>query len=155
MAGLRLGYGVARRGLMPWMRPHQVGPSWNVMGCAAALASLDDEEWVRLNQERNRSVRSGLVKAMEQRGHGCIHSETNFVCVHVGEPVRPVIAAFREEGVSVGRPFAGLPEHIRVSLGTPDEMKKFYDAFDKVMAAKRAGRLPTRYELPEESIWRC
>jgi len=155
MAGLRLGYGVARRELMQWMRPHQVGPSWNVMGCAAALASLEDEEWVRLNQNRNRSARSGLVRAMAQRGHGCIHSETNFVCVQVGGPVEPVIAAFREEGVSVGRRFAGLPEHIRVSLGTPEEMKKFYEAFDKVMAAKQAGRLPTGYALPSEPIWRC
>ena len=155
MAGLRLGYGVARRALMQWMRPHQVGPSWNVMGCVAALASLEDEEWVRLNQERNRSARTALYEAMEQRGHEVIASQTNFVCVHVGGPVEPAIAAFRGEGVSVGRRFAGLPEHIRVSLGTPEEMEKFVEAFDQVMAAKQAGRLPTQYELPEVPVWRC
>jgi histidinol-phosphate aminotransferase len=155
MAGLRLGYGVARRELMQWMRPHQVGPSWNVMGCVAALASLEDEEWAQLNQQRNRSARNALYDAMKQRGRAVIASETNFVCVHVGGPVEPAIAAFREEGVSVGRRFAGLPEHIRVSLGTPEEMEKFVEAFDQVMAAKQAGRLPTQCELPEVPIWHC
>jgi histidinol-phosphate aminotransferase len=149
MAGLRIGYGVARRELMQWMRPHQVASSCNVMACVAALASLEDEEWVGLNRERNRTVRDALAKAMAQRGHGVIPSQANFVCVHVGRPVRPVIAAFREEGIRVGRPFAGLPEHIRVSLGTPEEMEKFLRAFDRVMAAAHAGRLPSGWGAEE------
>ena len=71
---------------------------------------------------------------MRRRGRGFISSETNFVCVHVGGPVRPVINAFRERGISVGRPFARLDEHIRVSLGTPEEMEKFVAAFDGIVA---------------------
>lgn len=138
MAGLRLGYGMARAELMEQMRPHQVFESWNVMASMAALASLDDGEWVARNQKLNREVRDLLVAAMEKRGRSVIPSQTNFVCVHVGGPVRPVIQAFREEGVSVGRPFSGLPEHVRVSLGTPEEMEKFVAAFDRVTAAVRA-----------------
>jgi len=49
MAGLRLGYAIARRDLIERMRPHQVMESWNVMACAAALASLDDREFVEQN----------------------------------------------------------------------------------------------------------
>ncbi|MBI2956512.1 MAG: aminotransferase class I/II-fold pyridoxal phosphate-dependent enzyme [Acidobacteria bacterium] len=137
LAGLRLGYGVAREELMQQMRVQQVIESWNVAGCAAALASLDDDGWVAQNRERNRSTRAFLSEAMEHRGHACIPSQTNFVCVHVGAPVPPVIEAFRQHGISVGRPFAGLPEHIRVSLGTAEEMEKFVAAFDRVMAAPK------------------
>ena len=134
MAGLRLGYAVARRDLIQKMRPHQVAESWNVMACAAALASLEDKEFVARNRRLNHDARTALADALRKRGCGFIPSETNFVCVHVGGPVRPVIQAFRERGISVGRPFARLDEHIRVSLGTPEEMEKFLAAFDRVVA---------------------
>ena len=134
MAGLRLGYAVARRDLIERMRPHQVSESWNVMACAAALASLEDKEFVERNRRLNRDARAALAAAMRRRGRDFIPSETNFVCVHVGQPVRPVIKAFREQGVSVGRPFPRLDEHIRVSLGMPEEMEKFLAAFDRIVA---------------------
>ncbi|MFQ5695820.1 MAG: pyridoxal phosphate-dependent aminotransferase [Terriglobia bacterium] len=154
LAGLRLGYGIAPRGLMQQMRPHQVLVSWNVIACAAALATLDDADWVTLNRKRNRETRDYLVEEMARRGRASIPSHTNFVCVHVGRPVRPVIAAFREHGLSVGRPFTGLPQHIRVSLGSSEEMEKFVAAFDKVLARARqrgaelAGREPQERRLP-------
>lgn len=135
MAGLRLGYGIARRDLVEKMRPHQVGESWNVMACAAALASLEDEEWVRRNQTLNRQARDFLAEAMARRGREVISSQANFVCVRVGQPVRPWIDAFRHQGIAVGRPFAGLEEHIRVSLGTPKEMEKFLAVFDRVVSS--------------------
>lgn len=137
MAGLRLGYGIGPPELMKQMWRHQVIESWNVMACAAALASLEDEEWVERNRSLNREARDFLVEAMKRRGRSVIPSETNFVCIHVGRPIRPLIHAFREQGISVGRPFAGLPEHIRLSLGKPEELQKFLDAFDRVMAARR------------------
>lgn len=151
MAGLRLGYGLAREELAAQMRPHQVIESWNVMACAAALASLEDEEWVSRNRDRNRAARDFLVEAMTKRARETIPSQTNFVCVHVGQPVRPVIQALREQGISVGRPFAGLPEHIRVSLGTPQEMETFVAAFDKLFARPARGALTgarTQLEAP-------
>jgi histidinol-phosphate aminotransferase len=49
--------------------------------------------------------------------------------------VQPVIQAFREEGVLVGRPFPPMTQHLRVSVGTADEMDRFMAAFKKVMAA--------------------
>ncbi|MBI4466442.1 MAG: histidinol-phosphate transaminase [Acidobacteria bacterium] len=141
MAGLRLGYGIARKDWIEKMRPHQVIESWNVMACAAALASLEDTDYVNRNRRLNQEVRDALAAAMKKRGREVIPSQTNFVCIHVGAPVRPVIQAFREQGVSVGRPFAGLEEHIRVSLGTPEEMEKFLAGFDRVMASAAARRI--------------
>lgn len=150
MAGLRLGYALARKELMELMRPHQVIESWNVMACAAALASLEDAQWAERNQGWNRAARESLVEAMGKRGRSVIPSQANFVCVHVGRPVREVIAAFRERGISIGRPFAGLPEHARISLGSPEEMEKFVAVFDEVMAAPAAASARMKAE-PEPS----
>ncbi len=135
MAGLRIGYGLASRALVKKLRREVVFSSANVLGCVAAYASLEDEGFVRRNQQRNQDARNFLVQSMDARGRSVIRSHTNFVCVHVARPVRPVIRAFREQGIRVGRPFAGLPEHIRVSLGLPEEMEKFVAAFDRVFAA--------------------
>jgi histidinol-phosphate aminotransferase len=60
--------------------------------------------------------------------------------VNLKRPVKPVIAEFEKRGVLVGRPFPPMNEHLRVSVGTPDEMKRFAAAFREVMvpAAKAA-----------------
>jgi histidinol-phosphate aminotransferase len=153
MAGLRLGYGLARRELMVQMRPHQVTESWNIMACAAALASLKDREWVTLNQKRNRAARDFLVEAMRQRGRQVIPSQTNFVCINIPTPVHSAIEEFRQEGISIGRLFAGLPTHIRVSIGTPEEMEKFVRAYDKLFASGRlhpSDRARARPQAPGE-----
>ena len=49
--------------------------------------------------------------------------------------VQPVIQAFREEGVLVGRPFPPMTQHLRVSVGVPEEMDRFMVAFKKIMSA--------------------
>ena len=138
MAGLRVGYGVASTGLMGQLRPQRVRSAANALGCVAAIASLEDEPFAELNRERNQTARDALYRAMSERGHGTIRSHTNFVCVDVKGPVRPVIDAFREKGIRVGRPFNGLPNHIRISLGLPDEMAKMMTAFDSIFSADTA-----------------
>jgi histidinol-phosphate aminotransferase len=53
--------------------------------------------------------------------------------------VQPVIAAFQKKGVLVGRPFPPMLEHLRVSIGNPDEMQRFNAAFKDVMGAASGG----------------
>lgn len=138
MAGLRLGYAVARKELIEKMRRHQVVESWNVMACVAALASLEDSELVPRGRARNKQARDYLLAAMKQRGHAVLPSETNFVMIDLGRDVAPLMPTFREHGVAVGRRFAGLPKHLRVSIGKPEEMEKFVRAFDEVLPGARA-----------------
>lgn len=133
MAGLRLGYGVAHAHLIRQMRPHQVFVSWNVMACAAALASLEDADLVERNRRLNRAARAYLVREMARHGYAVIPSETNFVMIHLRRDVTPVIEAFYRAGIAVGRLFPGLPEHLRVSIGTQAELEKFVAAFDSVL----------------------
>jgi histidinol-phosphate aminotransferase len=55
--------------------------------------------------------------------------------VNLKRPIRPVIDAFEKKGVLVGRPFPPMNEHLRVSVGNADEMKRFVVAFKEIMAS--------------------
>jgi histidinol-phosphate aminotransferase len=73
-----------------------------------------------------REKTTGELKTM---GYPAIPSEANFFMVHIRRPVGPVIDEFRKKGVLVGRPFPPMLDHMRVSIGTADEMGRFMTAF--------------------------
>jgi len=49
-----------------------------------------------------------------------------------------VIDEFKKKGVLVGRPFPPLNEHLRVSIGTADEMNRFVLAFRDIITQRTA-----------------
>ena len=50
--------------------------------------------------------------------------------------MQPVIDEFRAKKVLVGRPFPPMTQHLRVSVGTADEMSQFMVAFKEIFPAK-------------------
>jgi histidinol-phosphate aminotransferase len=52
--------------------------------------------------------------------------------------VKPVIQAFRDRNILVGRKFPSLPNWLRVTIGTPDEIKAFAAALHEIVPAKAA-----------------
>jgi len=54
------------------------------------------------------------------------------------QPVAPVVEEFRKKGILVGRPFPPLLEHLRVSVGTAQEMDRFLVAFKEIVPPKAA-----------------
>ena len=54
--------------------------------------------------------------------------------VDVKQPGANILSAMRKEKVYIGRVWPAWPTHVRVTVGTVDEMKKFQAAFLKVMA---------------------
>jgi histidinol-phosphate aminotransferase len=69
-----------------------------------------------------------------------VPSEANFVFVHVRRPVPPVIDEFKKRGILVGRPFPPFMEHLRVSIGTADEMSRFMTAFREILGQTRTAK---------------
>ncbi len=51
-----------------------------------------------------------------------------------GRTVQPVIEEFRSRGILVGRPFPPMVQHLRVSIGTAEEMDRFLKAFRDIFA---------------------
>jgi histidinol-phosphate aminotransferase len=100
---------------------------------AAAVASINDPEVVPLNKNRLNETRKWVTGELTKDGHHVIPSEANFFMVDVGTDVKPVIQAFREKKIMVGRKFPSMGTCLRVSVGKPDEMRAFLAAFREIV----------------------
>ena len=58
-----------------------------------------------------------------------IPSDTNFIMIDTRRDVKPLITTLRGRGVQVGRLFPAMPRHLRVTIGTPDQMQRFLEVF--------------------------
>ncbi|MGQ0736658.1 MAG: aminotransferase class I/II-fold pyridoxal phosphate-dependent enzyme, partial [Acidobacteriota bacterium] len=116
------------------MRPFSTG-SVNVLARYGATATLKNKPAMEQVKRKTIELREKISKDLRALGHEVIPSQTNFFMVGLRREVQPVIQAFREEGVAVGRPFPPMTQHLRVSVGTEEEMGRFMAAFKKIMAA--------------------
>lgn len=134
LAGLRLGYGVAHPEVAELM--NRVRQPFNASGVAqaAAVAALEDEDFVRQVAENNRQGMAQLTAAFANFGLEWIPSCGNFVTVRVGDGAR-VNRFLLEQGVIV-RPIGGygMPEWLRVSIGLPAENARFIAALRGALA---------------------
>jgi histidinol-phosphate aminotransferase len=136
LAGLRVGYAVSHPQVADLM--NRVRPPFNVnnLAMAAAVAALDDDEHLRQSVEMNSAGLKQLTAAFEEMGLTYIPSVGNFISVDVAREAGPVYEALLREGVIV-RPVAnyGMPSHLRVTVGRPEENTRFITALIKVLAA--------------------
>jgi histidinol-phosphate aminotransferase len=129
MAGIRAGYSVSSAEVASRLLSHQVWRSVNVVALSGARASLGDAKFVADGRRRNTETRAETVAAVKRLGFDVVPSEANFVMIDVRKHVKPLIASLREQGVRVGRLFPAMPQHLRVTIGTPQEMQRFIEAF--------------------------
>ena len=137
LAGMRLGYALAPKTMIQKMRVNSTG-SINALvryGGVAALKDTESQAWVK---RTTITLREKTVKDLASLGYQSIPSDANFFMVHLKRPVQPVIEEFKKKGVLVGRPFPPMNEHLRVSIGTADEMNRFMVAFKDIMTQKTA-----------------
>ena len=85
---------------------------------------------IKMSATRNANDRSEFFKQAAARKLKTIPSFTNFAMIDSGRPVRDVIAHFKQNNVLVGRRFPPMETFVRVSLGTPTEMKEFWRVWD-------------------------
>ena len=138
LAGMRLGYAVAPADLIRTMRPYAMG-SINACVRWGGVAALKDTASQAQVKRLTLDLRTKTTTELRNLGYTVIPSEGNFFMVHLKRPVQPVIEEFRKKGVLVGRPFPPMLEHLRVSVGTAEEMGRFMTAFREVVPVKTAG----------------
>jgi histidinol-phosphate aminotransferase len=136
LAGMRLGYAIAPKEMIRDMQPYATGTinalvKW---AGAAALGDTETQAWVK---RTTLDLRKKTTAELQGLGYDVVPSEANFFFVHIGRPVPPVIDAFKKKGVLVGRPFPPFMEHLRVSVGTADEMHRFLTAFKEIVSGAR------------------
>ncbi len=138
MAGMRLGYAVGSKERIAAMRRHAFRSNVNAAVLEAALASLADPDLVGRQRRLLNGTRTWLCAELEKDGRRHIPSQTNFVMIDVGADVAPVVAAFRERSILVGRRFPSLPTWLRVSMGTRREMELFLAALRDIVKVNPA-----------------
>jgi histidinol-phosphate aminotransferase len=136
LAGLRIGYGFAppeiARLLLKVREPFNVSS----IAAAAAEAALDDREFLEQVRKTVWTGKRLLYRGLEQLGIRYVPTEANFVLMDVGRDCRAVADALLRKGVIV-RPcdVFGLPTHLRVDVGTPEQVERFLAALRQVLAA--------------------
>jgi histidinol-phosphate/aromatic aminotransferase/cobyric acid decarboxylase-like protein len=135
LAGMRLGYAVASTDLIQKMRPYSMG-SINALVKWGGVASLKDTASQAEVKAKVMDLRKKTTSELEAYGYECLPSETNFFMVSIGREIQPVIQEFAAKKVAVGRPFPPMTTHMRVSIGTADEMSRFMTAFKEIFPQK-------------------
>ncbi len=131
LAGLRVGYGIGHPPTLEALRKMQAPFSVSSVAQAAALEALNHEDRRRERARRNADQRDRLEAAIAERGLEFAPSQTNFVLIHPGLDASAVADAMLQEGVIVRR----LGPWIRVTVGTPEENRRFIDALDAALDA--------------------
>lgn len=134
LAGLRVGYAVARAEVADLMQ--RVRQPFNVgnLGLAAALAALDDHLFLAESYMLNRQGMEQLISGVKHLGVEHIPSHGNFITIAVPDGAA-TNQRLLQEGVIV-RPLGGygMPDHLRVTIGCEAENQRFLQALEKALS---------------------
>ncbi|MEA5446404.1 histidinol-phosphate transaminase [Gammaproteobacteria bacterium AB-CW1] len=139
LAGIRVGYGLASEEITDLLNRVRLAFHPNTLGQVAATAALADQAHIDKSIAMNREELAKMQAGLRERGFKTIPSVCNFVTVDTGRPGREVFQDLLRQGVIV-RPLDGygMPTHVRVSVGLPEENERFFHAFDAVMGSATA-----------------
>jgi histidinol-phosphate aminotransferase len=133
LAGLRVGYAFAQPSVADIMNRVRQPFNVNSLALAAATAALDDMAFVARSYAENLHGMKQLEEGARRLGLDYIPSYGNFLTMRVaqgGKSAAEIYKRLLRRGVIV-RPVGGgyeLPEHLRVTVGTPEENQKFLAA---------------------------
>jgi histidinol-phosphate aminotransferase len=134
LAGLRIGYGIGDPELVGYLERARHPFNVSVPAEAAALAALDDAEHVGRTLEFTARGLDFLSRSLAELGIEVWPSDANFVLARTG---RDVYAKLLREGVIV-RPLGsfGLPDHVRITVGLPEENERLVKALRRLREAR-------------------
>lgn len=135
IAGLRVGYAISDPEISELMNRIRQPFNTSSLALNAALAALGDEEHLGKSRRSNQSGLAFLSSTLRERNFDVIPSIANFVCVEFKQDSVQLFNDLLREGVIV-RPLANyhMPNHIRVTVGTPDENNRFLNALDSLLS---------------------
>ncbi len=134
LAGLRIGFAVSNEEIAGLFNRVRQPFNVNSLALAAGVAVLKDDAFVEVAAENNRNEMKRYEAFCEKYQLEYIPSKGNFITIDFKQPAAPIYDALLREGVIV-RPIAGygMPEHLRVSIGLPEENDRFFSALEKVL----------------------
>ena len=140
LASLRVGYGYSSREMAALLNRTRQPFNVNAIGQAAAAAALDDHEFVARYLRENRNGLRQLEEGARALGLATVPSQANFLLVKVGQG-QDWFEALEARGMIV-RPLRayGLPEWIRITVGTRAQNDRLLAEMEEILRASRAGK---------------
>jgi histidinol-phosphate aminotransferase len=142
MAGIRMGFAVARPDLLKKIASLGGLSALPITALAAAKASLLDPDLVPARKKIIGDTRRETLAWLNGQGYATTPSESNCFMLDVRRPGKEVMAAMAAREIYIGRIWPAWPTQVRITVGTPDEMLAFRTAFQQVMAGSTAGMVP-------------
>jgi histidinol-phosphate aminotransferase len=133
LAALRVGYIVAPARLIDYVNRVRAPFNVGTLGQVAAIAALDDVEYLERGFEMNRIERTRLTLGLTRLGCKVWPSQSNFVYCDVGRPSKAVYDALLQKGVIV-RPIGAIPTDLRITVGLPTENDRLLSAMQGVLS---------------------
>ncbi|MFQ5830783.1 MAG: histidinol-phosphate transaminase [Candidatus Methylomirabilia bacterium] len=119
LAGLRVGYAVARPEVIGPLNKVRAPYNVNRVAQAAALAALEDHQYREQTAELVRNERRILTVELTARGLSVVPSQANFLLVRVGDSASTMREGLLKAGILVRDGAAvGFPGHLRITVGT-------------------------------------
>ena len=134
IAGLRIGFTIGAAGLLGLINRIRNPFNVTLITQAAAMAALDDDEFLLKVIENNHAGKNYLYEEFEQMGIEYVKTEANHIAFNAGKDGNTVFQDLLQEGVII-RPI-GVENYrtwLRVSIGTMDENRGFIRALQKVL----------------------
>lgn len=134
LAGLRIGYGISNVELIRYLEKVREPFNTSLLAQVGAVAALDDEEHLRRTRINNQEGLRYLYTELDDLGLKYLPTEANFFLINLERDCQKIYKFLLKEGVIV-RPMDsyGLNKYIRVSVGLPEENRKFIEALKKAL----------------------
>lgn len=135
LAGLRLGYGFASEVIVDALNSVRQPFNVNSLAQVAALAALDDDEFVKKTLNLTKGGLAYLYGELDRLGLTYIPTQANFLLIKTPLGARETYERMLRQGVII-RPMDsyGLEEYIRVNVGLPEENSRFIHTLEGIIA---------------------
>jgi len=133
LAGLRVGFGIARADLIAPMLRAKMPFNVSRLAQAGAAAALEDKGFLDKTHKNNSEGKKYLYGELDKLGLDYKKTEANFIFINIKKSADEVFLKMMAEGVII-RPLTsfGLPQAIRVSVGTPEQNDRIVIALRKL-----------------------
>lgn len=134
MAGLRVGYAIAQPEMVKTISKYLMSFGGNSAGLAAAIASYNDQGFMRFSKEKVTEARGMMLNAVKAAGLTALPSQTNFLFVKVPDADK-LQTAMKDRGILIRGAYGKWTGWSRASTGKIEDVKRYAMALPELMKA--------------------
>ncbi len=134
LAGLRVGYALASTAITDLLNRIRHPFNVNALALECAEIALADQAWIQSCMSKHHQCKRNLEDALKNLKLNWMPSQANFLTIYFGENAFELEQQLLKRGIIVrGLEAYGLPEHLRVSIGTEQENQSFVSTLKSLL----------------------